>query len=348
MISRRSFLGGLLASGVLLTACRREHAPDDKAEAQLMHRFSLPDNPPEFRRLYAAGPPAEVMLYALAPERLVGWTAKKSPEALAFFGEASRKLPLLGGINGRGTTVSFERLLAEQVDLIVDVGTADETYLSTAARTSAQLSLPYVLLDGRLNQAAEQFRQLGSLIRSPHTDKLRSLAEAALAFAQDTAEHTKGTRIYYARGADGLETGRQSSIHTEIISLLGAENVGDALGAGGLAKVSLEQVVQWQPDWIFTQDAAFAAHALRDSAWQGVEAVRRGRVRVFPRTPFGWLDGPPGVNRLPGIYYLAAVLAGKPPAHYTERIVPLLEALYHRRPDSTQLRLLGLHEHAAA
>lgn len=343
MISRRRFLGAALAFGLLPAGCRRS-AQDEKTAPPppLIHRFGLPDNPPAFRRIYAAGPPAEVLLYALAPERMLGWTAKKRPEALALLGAASRSWPLLGGINGRGSTVSFERLLAEKTDLIVDAGTADDTYLSTAARTAAQLSLPYLLVDGRLEHAAEQFRRLGGILRSPHTGKLAGLAEAALSFARDTAARGSAPRVYFARGADGLETGRRASIHTEIISLLGAENAGDALGAGGLAKVSVEQVAQWQPDWIFTQDAGFAALAARHPVWQNIGAVRRGRIRLFPSLPFGWLDGPPGVNRLPGIYCLAAVLSGSTPARYAGQILPLLEALYHHRPDAAQIRTLGL------
>ena len=41
--------------------------------------------------------------------------------------------------------------------------------------------------------------------------------------------------------------------------MIGAKSVGDDLeGSGGLAKVSLERVLQWQPEWIVTQDAKFA------------------------------------------------------------------------------------------
>lgn len=225
MISRRRFLGGMLASGFLLAGCGREQKEGEQAGSQtaagrpLIHRFGLPENLPEFGRIYAAGPPAEVLLYALAPERMFGWTAKKQPAALAFLGADSRNWPLLGGINGRGSTVSFERLLAEQTDLVVDAGMVDDTFLSTAARTSRQLGIPYLLIDGRLEQAAEQFRQLGGILRAPQTGRLAGLAEAALAFARDAAARQSGLRIYFARGADGLETGRLASIHTEVIGL---------------------------------------------------------------------------------------------------------------------------------
>ena len=72
-----------------------------------------------------------------------------------------------------------------------------------------------------------------------------------------------------------------------------------------------------------------------------MNAVREGRIGLLPRLPYGWIDGPPGINRLPGIYALAAILSGQPPARYREQILPLLEALYHH-PSPAQQRLLGL------
>lgn len=124
--------------------------------------------------------------------------------------------------------------------------------------------------------------------------------------------------------------------------LLGARNAGDALAGGGLAQVSIEQIILWQPDWILTQEANFAVQVARNPLWKNVKAVREGHIGLLPRLPYGWIDGPPGINRLPGIYTLAAILSDQPPARYREQILSLLEALYHHRPDPAQQRQLGL------
>ena len=94
--------------------------------------------------------------------------------------------------------------------------------------------------------------------------------------AQRAAERRSAPpTVYLARGEDGLETGRSGSIHTEVISMIGAKSVGDDLeGSGGLAKVSLERVLQWQPEWIVTQDAKFARQVAANPLWRGVEAVK--------------------------------------------------------------------------
>ena len=173
MISRRDFLRSLVAGSLLLAGCRphENDAPEAPASAPqsasgLLHIFGLPENERSeflrnknnnraFRRLYAAGPPAEVLLYALAPERLVGWTAQKRPQALAMLNENARRLPPLGGINGRGSPVSLERLLAEKVDAVVDVGVVSEATVSTARQTAKRLGAPYLLLErSRQNKSA--------------------------------------------------------------------------------------------------------------------------------------------------------------------------------------------------
>jgi hypothetical protein len=45
-----------------------------------------------------------------------------------------------------------------------------------------------------------------------------------------------------------------------------------------------------------------------DPSWASVKAVRDGRVHLSPKMPFGWVDFPPSVNRLIGLWWLAKVL----------------------------------------
>ena len=36
--------------------------------------------------------------------------------------------------------------------------------------------------------------------------------------------------------------------------------------------------------------------------------MRNGRVHLSPKLPFGWVDFPPSVNRLIGLWWLAKIL----------------------------------------
>jgi iron complex transport system substrate-binding protein len=115
--------------------------------------------------------------------------------------------------------------------------------------------------------------------------------------------------VYLARGPTGMETGLQGSINTEIIERAGGINVArDPSGARrGLVQVPIEQLVVWNPDTVITWDRTFYESVWKDFYWQGVDAVRAGRVYLSPTAPFGWIDRPPSLNRLIGLKWLAGL-----------------------------------------
>jgi iron complex transport system substrate-binding protein len=76
----------------------------------------------------------------------------------------------------------------------------------------------------------------------------------------------KRPRVYYARGPRGLDTGLGGSINVETIEFMGAVNVAGQT-RGGLATVSLEQVLAWDPEVIITIDQDFAANVRSDPSW---------------------------------------------------------------------------------
>src|SRR5262249_3034980 len=144
-------------------------------------------------------------------------------------------------------------------------------------------------------------------------------------------------KVYSARGPRGLETGLAGSINVETIEFVGVRNVASEW-PGGLALVSIEQVLLWNPDVIITIDRDFAAGVSHDPLWSAVKAVRDDRVHLSPKVPFGWVDFPPSVNRLIGLWWLAKII-------YPELCPEDLRALtrdfytrfYHRTPTDAQL-----------
>lgn len=312
-MKRRSFLAlaacaPFLPAGVLLpgTAIARPTAGDG------IHVFGELPAPERIRRVFAAGPPASVLVHALVPDKLMGWPGAMSDDALALLAPQYRALPALGRLAGRGSTVPMERLVALAPDIIVDAGTVNENFLSTAERVHRQTGIPYVLVNGRLADSARQLRQTGRLLGAgERAETLARHAEAVLSACPPGNAEQK-PKVYLGRGSDGLETPLPGSVNGECIEAACAVNA--ARGSGNLARVSLEQLLAWKPDVIVTQYAEFAALARRDATWNTLPAVREGRLFVAPHQPFGWLDGPPSVNRLIGVRWLREVLREGAPA----------------------------------
>lgn len=96
----------------------------------------------------------------------------------------------------------------------------------------------------------------------------------------------------------------------------------------------------WQPDYLLTQDLEFVELASTAAQWQALTAVQAGRVYCAPKLPFGWLDGPPGINRLLGILWLMALLEDRLTGQQLQDEVAEFFALFYRS-ESSSARLLS-------
>jgi iron complex transport system substrate-binding protein len=258
--TRRGLLVG--AAGALLAA---RHARARVVTDAAGRAVALPER---VGRVFVAGPPASVFVYALAPEKLLGWSREFRGREALYVTPAAAALPVLGRLTGRGGDANLEAVLAARPDLILDVGSTTPTYVSLAERVQAQTGIPYVLVDGRFENTVEALRLLGDVLGVPEqAGRLAAYAEAA-----------------YAE-ADAVLPGQE-----------------------GIATVSLERALAWDPEVVVTWDPQAHAHVRSSPLWAGVRAVRDGRVRLSPSDPFGWIDRPPSLNRLLGLRWLAAAL----------------------------------------
>jgi iron complex transport system substrate-binding protein len=263
--------------------------------------------PAQVQRIFPAGPPAAIWLYTLAPDALIGWPRANRAAELEFLLPGIGNRPEVGRLTGRGNTTNLEQLLLSKPDLIVDSGSTRATFVELADRVQAQTGIPYALLDGRLEATAQGYRLLGELTgRRERAAQLAQYAADTLRTVRErVARATAQPRVYYARGPEGLETGLGGSINVEMFEAMGIRHVAAGL-QGGLATVSMEQVLGWDPEVIVTIDQTFAQTVRSNPLWRSVSAVKSGRVHLSPKLPFGWIDFPPSVNRLPGLWWLGS------------------------------------------
>jgi iron complex transport system substrate-binding protein len=336
-IDRRTFAGGLAAT--LATPFSSFAASITDATGRTV------TGPNKITRVYPAGPPATVELYTLAPDLLIGWIEPPTPEAREFLLPEIAARPQIARLTGRGG-VNIEALKSSTPDIIVDIGTVSAEYKSLAEKVQQDSGIPYVLLDGHLDRVGATYRALGQLLgRSEDAEKLATAADntiAAVTKRVTAVPSDSRPRVYYTRDKSGLQTGFGGSMISEPIEFMGARNVAaDLHGSHGMATV--EQVRGWDPEIIIASDADFAKEVRSDPAWASIAAVKNGRVYQSPKLPFGWIDYPPAVNRLIGLWWLGKILY---PDRFPEDIKALARdfytAFYHVTPTAAQLdRALG-------
>lgn len=346
MATRRGFLARLSQSLLLLCCIGLAVASAEAAGRTIVdaagRSVTLPDH---IKRVLAAGPPASVLLYVLAPDRMVGWVRELSAGEKEFLATPYRDLPAYGRLTGKGNTANLELVMSLKPDIIIDVGTVDATYASLADRVQEQTGIPYVLIDGAFAKSPETLRRTADLLGVPQRgEELARYAETTLKDLDTllaTIPANERPKVYYGRGPKGLETGLAGSINTEILGAAGARNVAEAAGKGGLANVSLEQVLAWNPDVILTLDAGARSAMLKDPSWAGIAAVQKGRVHHTPTVPFGWFDSPPGINRLIGVPWLVSVLyPGKSSGDLPALVRSFYKLFYHVELSDRQLDAL--------
>lgn len=276
---------------------------------------TLPDR---ITKVMAAGPPASVVVYCLVPEAMVGWQRVPRKEELPYLLPSTHTLPELGRLTGRGDTANVEVVIKANPDLVIDFGSVRPTFVSLADAVQSRTGIPYVLIDGRFEATPASLRLLGTIVGVPergemlarYAEELLRRVDAVVAAAPEESR----PRVYLARGPGGLETSLRGSINTEILERAGGRNVAVSDDSRrGIANVSPEQILLWKPEVIVTWDRGFFEKVTQqpDSIWQSVPAVVDKRVYLAPTAPFGWIDGPPSINRLIGLAWLANLLNGE-------------------------------------
>ena len=271
-------------------------------------RVALPDR---IERIMPAGPAGAVFVYALVPNKLIGWPLPLSRAQRALLPAKFARLPTVGDLSGPYPTATADTVLRRHPDLIIGYGSVGAQAAAYADRIQQQSHTPYILLDGSIQRIPDQLRQLGPILGAgDHGNAVASYAFHAIGALRGQlliSSSTDRPLVYYGRGADGLETGQMRAPAMSNIEQAGVINVATGRGDGKLVRVTPSQIMAWNPSIIIAQQRSFYNALLRGRQWRGLAAVRNKKVYLAPADPFGWIDDPVGVNRIIGLYWLSGL-----------------------------------------
>jgi iron complex transport system substrate-binding protein len=297
--------------------------------------------PPRVNRVFAAGGPAEVMLYTLVPDRLVGRNRMPSAEALEFFPPAYRNPTLIRQLPEVDNPSADAELLALRPEIYVDYGTVHEDYIAAVAAVQRRTGVPGIILDGALARIPEMYRRIGGALGVPDRgQRLAAAADSLLArYRGALASGASPVRVYLACSADGYLPCLDDDSGGEQLKWLGGVNVAGARATAPQRPLTIAEIRTLTPHVVVATGSAARLRA--DPAWQGVEAVAAGRIYQWPGLPYSWGARPPSVNRLPGVIWLAYVARGRSfDAAFQADIRAFFKEFYHVELTGTQLRTL--------
>lgn len=286
-------------------------------------------------RCYYTSPLGMMLIYPIAPEKMVGWPMKLTDKQKKYIPEKYISLPFLGGLQMNGKINTEELVKADpQVIFSVSPDMITDTMKSDADKLQAQLNIPVIVVNGDTSRTEEAFVFIGKILGVE--DKAKELAKYCTdamnevkAATKDIADDKK-VKVYYAEGPKGLATEPKGGSHALVLDWINSLNVAEiaSKGGSGMSEVSLEQVLKWNPDVIISwgADAGGAYDFIRTSEdWKNIKAVKNNQIFEIPNYPFNWVDRPPSVNRFLGMKWLANTLY---PDYYQVDMVKEVKGYY--------------------
>lgn len=318
----------LIAAVLLITASVGGHYLTENGYLSIGGNTTITDManrtltvPSPVNHVLATSPTTTIMVYMIAPEKLLAFNYQTTAEEQAYMPDQYKRLPSVGGQYG-SQTADYEQFISMNPDVIFDSVTTSDSP-SEDASTVATLnavqqklgSIPDVGVADTSNVTtfSSSIDFLGKILGNPDQAKklndFNSKVQNEVKNGVSNIPDSQKVTVYYARSSTGLQTSPSGSSHTQLIELCGGKNIINAqTGGEGMISVSMEQVLKGNPDVIITSDPTFYANVYKTSSWSGITAVKNKRVYLAPQGPFKWFGQPDGANMIIGIPWTAKLL----------------------------------------
>jgi iron complex transport system substrate-binding protein len=264
--------------------------------------------PAHITKVAISGPLTQIIVFSLAPDKLVGIANEWSEEAEPYFDPAYYNMPVLGQLYGGKGELNLETLLASGAQVVIDVGEPKDTIIEDMDMLQEQTGIPFVHITANLDNMGEAYRKLGELLdMAGEAEVLAEYCETVYARTEAIASRVDKVNLLYCLGDKGQHVIAKGSFHAQVFDLL-ANNVAvvdSPVSSGAGNEVDMEQIVSWQPDVVIFGPGSIYDTVGDDPAWATIPAIANGRYYEVPNAPYNWLGFPPSVQRYLGMLWMA-------------------------------------------
>ncbi len=263
--------------------------------------------PATMQAVLPAGTVAQMMIYAVAPEKMAGLASELSDSQRPYYPDGVAELPVFGQFYGGNATTNYEAIIAAQPDLIIDIGEVKSDMVEDLDEFSQKTGVPIVFIEGQLDTMGDAFGKLGALLGEETAgETLEAYCDQVLLGLED--KDGGDTAVLYVSTNGGIQIFGRNTTQVEVLERVGAVNScpTDAVAGNGADTISMEEVLAWQVDKILV--TGDESQILNDPVWQELPAVEAGQVYTIPTGPYQFLGRPPAVQQFLGIQWLGNFL----------------------------------------
>ena len=267
--------------------------------------------PADIQKIAVSGPLAQMVVFAIAPDKMVGVANAWDESAKAYFDAKYLELPLLGQLYGGKGELNLETLLAVEPDVVIDVGEPKDSMAEDLDALQEQTGIPFVHIDAYLASMDDTYAMLGDLLAMPNEAQgLADYCRYAYDKVKAIADSVEKVNLLYVTGEEGLNVIAKGSYHAEAIDMLcnNLAVVDEPSSKGTGNEVDMEQILNWNPDAVIFAPGSIYSTVADNENWQTIPAIRDGRYYEVPMGPYNWMGFPPSVQRILGMQWMAKVL----------------------------------------
>ena len=319
----KKWLAMLLAVVMVLSlaACGAQSSPqtDDTTRVFTDSVGREVEVPAQIDKVALSGPMAQIVLFALCPDKLVGVSNAWSTEAEQYLDEKYFTMPEIGQLYGGKGELNPETLLQSGAQIVIDVGEPKGSIAEDLDALQEQTGIPFVHITATTETTGDAYRMLGDLLN------MKDEAETLAAYCEKICDRTvsiagsvEKANVLYVTGDMGQNVIAAGSYHAEILDLLtnNLAVVDETSSKGTGNEVSMEQILTWDPDVVIFAPESIYDTVADDAAWQSVTAIKNGAYYEVPFVPYNWMGFPPSVQRYLGMMWLSKVLYPDATAEY--------------------------------
>ena len=319
----KKWLAMLLAVVMVLSlaACGAQSSPqtDDTTRVFTDSVGREVEVPAQIDKVALSGPMAQIVLFALCPDKLVGVSNAWSTEAEQYLDEKYFTMPEIGQLYGGKGELNPETLLQSGAQIVIDVGEPKGSIAEDLDALQEQTGIPFVHITATTETTGDAYRMLGDLLNmKDEAETLAAYCEKIYDRTVSIAGSVEKANVLYVTGDTGQNVIASGSYHAEILDLLtnNLAVVDDPSSKGTGNEVSMEQILTWDPDVVIFAPESIYDTVADDAAWQSVTAIKNGAYYEVPFVPYNWMGFPPSVQRYLGMMWLSKVLYPDATAEY--------------------------------
>ena len=319
----KKWLAMLLAFVMVLSlaACGTQSSPqtDDTTRVFTDSVGREVEVPAQIDKVALSGPMAQIVLFALCPDKLVGVSNAWSTEAEQYLDEKYFTMPEIGQLYGGKGELNPETLLQSGAQVVIDVGEPKGSIAENLDALQEQTGIPFVHITATTETTGDAYRMLGDLLNmKDEAETLAAYCEKIYDRTVSIAGSVEKANVLYVTGDMGQNVIAAGSYHAEILDLLtnNLAVVDEPSSKGTGNEVSMEQILTWDPDVVIFAPESIYDTVADDAAWQSVTAIKNGAYYEVPFVPYNWMGFPPSVQRYLGMMWLSKVLYPDATAEY--------------------------------